>query len=217
MIRTSSAALILLFLTLTGLEAGAFSAQVAEARGTHQQTPSNHPAASEPKCQSTYEKSGVAISCDYVGIALSQKQAAPRVELNHASLSFDTREDNYLAGKLVFTNRSERSISEKRDVYLEIDDPSGANYIRRLLPAVDFRKLTPGQPVEFSIRFLSAAFVPRRYVIYLWIPSLDPSLKFKPANNFLISSAGVADPASGLNKVAEFAVDAATRRSQKSH
>lgn len=213
----SSAALALLGLTLTGLDVRPFSAPVAEARGKLQQTPSNQPAAFEPKCQNTYDKNEVAISCEYVGIALSQKQAVPRIELNHASLSFDTREDDYLAGKLVFTNRSERSISEKHDVYLEIDDPSGTNYIRRLLPSVDFRKLAPGQPVEFSIRFLSAAFVPKRYIIYLWIPSLDPSLKFKAANNFLISSAGVPDSLSGLNKIAEFTARPGTRSASPRH
>lgn len=114
--------------------------------------------------------------------------------------------------ELTFTNRGTDRISDARDVYVEIDDDAGHNYLRRLLPAVDFRKLVPGQPLKLSMRILSGAFRPSHYTIYLWIPSADPSLKFKPEHNFLLSGAGVADFLTGLNKIAEFAVAPAARK-----
>lgn len=163
-----------------------------------------------PKCKNSQEKGRITITCEYAGATLPNEQAVPPVELNRAFLSFETREESYMVAELVFTSRSKDRISDVGQVYLEIDDDSGNNYMRRLLSAVDFRKLAAGAPSKFSARLLSAAFIPKDYIIYLWIPSSEPSLKFRAPNNFLISSGGVPDSATGLNRIAEFTVEAAT-------
>lgn len=178
--------------------------------GSGQSGESSKAAGHPPNCRNTQEKERITITCDYDKTTLSVPQAVPPVELNHAFFSFGTKEDNYMEVEFAFTNLARNVISDKRDVYVEIDDAAGGNYIRRPLPVVDFRKLVPGQPLKFSARLLVGAFMPNHYYIYLWIPSLDPSLKFKPANNFLLSSFGVADPATGLNKIAEFTVERKT-------
>ncbi len=91
-------------------------------------------------------------------------------------------------------------------VYLAIDDESGNNYFRRQLANVDLRKVTPGKRLTFSERLLMPALRPGRYTVQLWIPRPDPSLQFDPAQNFLLSSRGMADPKSGLNKLATMTV-----------
>jgi hypothetical protein len=171
----------------------------------------------EPGCKTTQDKDRITIACDYTGATVKTAQAVPPIELDHAFLSFQTKEDNYMAVELVFTNRAKDRVANARDVYLEIDDDAGVNYMRRLLSIVDFRKLVPGEPTKFETHLLSAAFMPKHYVIYLWIPSSEPSLKFKPANNLLLSSTGVADAATGLNKVADFTVETVTSGARTAH
>ena len=60
--------------------------------------------------------------------------------------------------------------------------------------------------MTFSEQLRVSAFPPGHYPIALWIPSSEPALKFNPARNFLISSAGVPDPRTGLNILANFTV-----------
>jgi len=60
--------------------------------------------------------------------------------------------------------------------------------------------------MTFSDRFLMAVLQPGRYTVHLWIPHFGPALEFDPAQNFLLSSRGVADPKTGLNRLATFAV-----------
>lgn len=175
--------------------------------GTARSGETSKAAGHAPNCRNTQEKERITITCDYARTTVSASQAVPPIAVNHAFFSFGTKEDNYMEVEFAFTNLTGSGISDKRDVYLEIDDAAGGNYIRRPLPVVDFRKLVPGQPLKFSARLLVGAFMANHYYIYLWIPSSDPSLKFKPANNFLLSSFGVADPVTGLNKIAEFTVE----------
>jgi hypothetical protein len=107
---------------------------------------------------------------------------------------------------LTFTNLDSAKPSEARPVYLAIDDDSGKNYIRRVLPHVDFRTLAPGQKSEFSEHLLIPALHSGHYRIELWIPSSNSALKFDVSRNLLIESVGVADRKTGLNRVASFSV-----------
>jgi len=68
------------------------------------------------------------------------------------------------------------------------------------------RKIAPGEQLKFSDRLLAPALRPGHYTIQLWIPNPDPSLQFDPLHNFLLSNAGMANPATGLNKLAVLAV-----------
>lgn len=108
--------------------------------------------------------------------------------------------------ELTFTNEGTVRISDALTCYLAINDDAGQNYMRRILPRVDFHKLAPGQRLTFSDRLIVGSFRPGHYTIYLWIPNTDPTLRFNPARNFLLSSAGVADTVTGLNTVATFRV-----------
>lgn len=158
-----------------------------------------------PHCDIAVTKA-IRITCHYTAspAADSGSDQEPRVVLNDAFLSFKTRDDNYMHVDLTFTNGGKNAISAALPVYLSIDDDAGNNYIRRLLPHVDFRSLAPGVPQTFSERLLAPALQPRQYVVRLWIPNPDPTLKFDPAHNFLLSSAGVPDAKSGLNLIAKF-------------
>jgi len=160
-----------------------------------------------PRCDIAGTKA-IRITCHYTAspAADSGSGQEPRVVLNDAFLSFKTRDDNYMHVDLTFTNAGKNAISDARPVYLAIDDDAGSNYIRRLLPHVDFRSLAPGVPQTFSERLLAPALQPRQYIVRLWIPNPDPSMKFDPAHNFLLSSAGVPDAKSGLNLIAKFSV-----------
>jgi hypothetical protein len=71
---------------------------------------------------------------------------------------------------------------------------------------VDFTKLEPGRLTKFQETLLAPAFSAGTYIVSIWIPSNDPSLKFDPTHNLLLSSKGVPDRATGLNRVAEFAI-----------
>lgn len=112
-----------------------------------------------------------------------------------------------MLAELTFANTGKVRPSEARTVYLEIDASPGSNYIRRSLPTVDFRKLSPGKPVTFSEPLLVSAFPPGHYIIALWIPSSEAAFKFNPAHNFLLNSVGVPDSRTGLNILAQFTVE----------
>jgi hypothetical protein len=160
-----------------------------------------------PRCQATGTEE-ITIACDYSALSANFEQPVgePRIALNHAALSFKTKHDSWTSVALTFTKLDAAPVSQPRLVYLAVDDDSHHNFIRRVLPKVDFRILATGQRTEFSERLLIPGFRPGHYRIELWIPSSDPSLKFTTKNNFLISSLGVADTKTGLNWIATFSV-----------
>jgi len=195
---------------LGSLLAGARTLGVALALGMGGATASiAAQAKSEPARQLCEAKSQDAIKlvCDYATTTDGADNAAskPPIAIQHAEFSFETKHDNHMRVDLTFAGA--RPAREARTVYLEIDDDAGRNFIRRPLPDVDFRKLEPGAPLATVGHLLVPALQPGRYHIYLWIPSADPALQFKPAHNFLLNSAGVADKATGLNKLAAFTVE----------
>lgn len=160
-----------------------------------------------PKCTTTGEVK-ITISCIYSAApqTTSTGRYAPRVVLNRAVFSLEPKEESNMLVELTFTNESSQPISSHRTAYLAIDDDQNRNYVRRPLSTVDFSKLRPGEPQTSSDHLLIGAFPPTRYTIHLWIPDPDPSLKFNSEHNFLLSSVGVADTASGLNVLAQFTV-----------
>ena len=167
----------------------------------------NH-ATSRPRCETNGEEQ-IVITCSYrsaLGPA-SHDKSRSRIAITRAVISFRPNDSSNMRAELTFTNTGTVRSSDARIVYLEIDDNARNNYVRRSLPSVDFRKLSPGKAVTFSEQFRVSAFPPGRYAIALWIPSSESALKFNPARNFLISSAGVPDPRTGLNILAKFTVE----------
>lgn len=165
------------------------------------------PAETRPRCQVNGTRE-ITIACDYTPMPLDSAPAAgrPQVALNHATLSFETKDDNWMHLELRFTKLGSTPVSDALRVYIAIDDDSGHNFIRRPLPSVNFAGLAPGQSVEFKERLLFPALRPGHYQIRLWIPSVDPAFKFNAAHNLLVNSFGVADKKSGLNRIAAFSV-----------
>lgn len=161
-----------------------------------------------PQCETRGEEH-ITITCNYRAVprSSSDRQGASDIALSRAVISFRPDDSSNMVAKLTFTNTGTAPISGMRTVYLTIDDDAGNNNVRRILPTVDFRKLSPGKPVTFSEQLRIAAFPPGRYAIALWIPSSAPALKFNPSHNLLISSAGVADSQKGLNILAKFTVE----------
>lgn len=152
-------------------------------------------------------KMEISLACDYSeGPDGSARNGEPRIVINRAKLWFGAKEDSKMRVELTFTNTSKRAFWENRAVYIAIDDESGENHLRRLLPSVDFRKLAPGTPITFNETLRAPAFQPGRYFILLWIPSSDPALKFEVTHDFRLANTGVADENSGLNRIATFTV-----------
>ena len=149
----------------------------------------------------------ITIQCAYTPTAsLGAGGGAPKIVLKRAMLAFKTKDDNQLHVELTFTNAGSNRLAESRAVYLAIDDEAGHNYLRRELPTVDLRTLAPGAEVTFSERLLAPALRRGHYLVLLWLPDINPALRFDAAHNFLISSEGVADPKTGLNTLAAFDV-----------
>jgi hypothetical protein len=170
-----------------------------------QQKTAPHP---RPACQ-TQGKGEITITCTYTATRDSARGGTPgpRVAITRAVISgLDPGDASNLRAELTFTNAGTAPVSEARTVYLAIDDDAGNNYVRRILPSVDFRSLVPGKPVTFSEDLRIAAFPPGHYTITLWIPDPEPSRKFNAEHNFLLSSARVADRETRLNILAEFTV-----------
>jgi len=142
----------------------------------------------------------------------ADSRTAPRIILNRAVISFVPSNDSHMRVQLTFTNDSGSKIVDRRTVYLAIDDDKGENRMRRTLPQVDFTKLERDKPVTFQETLQAPAFSPGTYLISLWIPSTDPSFRFDPKHNFLVSSNGVSLPASGLNQIGKFTITASSRR-----
>jgi hypothetical protein len=147
----------------------------------------------------------VLIRCDYNQAPVATDRD-PRLVLRHATISFQTDEENYMRAEFTFENPGKAALPALYPVYLSIDDESGNNYFRRRLPSVDLSKVTPGKQLTFSDHVVVPALRPGRYLVQLWIlrPGLSP--QFDPAHSFLLSSRGVADPESGLNKLATMTI-----------
>lgn len=154
-------------------------------------------------CEIT-EKREITILCKYSPMLIPRESSRdPKIVLSIAFLSFEPHESR-MRVELTFVNVGTMRISGARPVYLEIDDDSGHNHVRRVLPHVDLQKLTPGKPDAFSDRLLAPAFGPGNYIIKLWIP--DPLQKFNSERNWLLKSKDVPDRTTGLNIVATFTV-----------
>lgn len=159
-------------------------------------------------------KEELTIECNYSAMPRPQShdKVEPHIALNRAVFSFKTNNESNMHIELTFTNQSTTRISVERTVYLAIDDDNGQNHLRRPLPHVDYRRLEPNQPLTFSETLLAPAFSKGHYWIHMWIPSPNPLLKLDAAHNLLLSSVGVPDAATGLNKLAEFNATAAPNR-----
>lgn len=157
------------------------------------------------KCEAT-GKSEIALACKYPGVAAQDAVQGPRIALDRAAVRFSTGHDNYMHIDLTFRNAGKAAFTQARTVYIEFDDPTGQNYIRRPLPHVDFRALEPGETKTFSDIFLAPALPPGRYFVRLWIPDPDPALKFDAAHNLLLSNVPVSDTATRLNQIAAVTV-----------
>lgn len=168
------------------------------------------------QCETT-GRSEVTITCTYTPThhGASDPKDAVRVVLNRAQLSFKTNHESHMLVELEFTNESRGRIFPAPTVYLAIDDDTGRNVVRRVLAHVDLSKIQPGGRLTFSDRFLVGAFPGGRYTISLSIPNSNSSLKDNPAYNILLSSAGVADPSTGLNTVAHFSVGRSNHSSRE--
>lgn len=188
---------------------------VPRALTLQQEATKKHASTAAPQCETSGTKE-LTITCAYTPIggspAGADSRSSPRIILNRAVISFTPSNDGHMHVGLTFTNDSGRKISDQRSVYLAIDDEKGENHMRRSLPHVDFTKLEPGKPTTLQETLLAPAFSPGPYVISIWIPSTDSSSKFDPAHNFLLSSNGVPDPATGLNRIGTFSVAASGGR-----
>jgi Domain of unknown function (DUF4832) len=169
--------------------------------------PASSETATGPRCEVIGDRDKK-ITCTYTPTTRSSRESKDeiRIVLNGAVLSFGTIRDSYMLVDLTFTNEGAGFIPGPHTVYLTIDDESGQNMVRRVLPKVDFSKLSPGVPTTFSERFLIGGFRPGHYTISLMIPNSDPSLKNNPERNILLSSEGVTGPMIGSNTIAHFNV-----------
>ena len=116
------------------------------------------------KIDCTYAASGAA--------GASEEQKASQILLSHAVITFQPVYESHMRIELTFTNEGQVALTESRTVYVEFDDPSGRNYIRRPLPRVDLQKLIPGAMITFNDQFLAPSLSPGRYLVWLWIPSM---------------------------------------------
>ena len=201
---------ILVFFAIQTISPGRDSDQrqtgfVYSRQNSPQSTP--HKAEISPQCETTGTKE-IIISCSYTPSprGASDPKDVARIVLNHAELSFEPNHESHMLVELEFTNVGGSSITSAPTVYLAIDDDTGRNVIRRVLPDVDLARLGAGERLTFSDRFLVGAFPGGRYTISLSIPDSEPSRKNVPAYNMLLCSAGVPDPTTGLNTVAHFSL-----------
>jgi hypothetical protein len=205
--------LLALFLSASNLPTSAERASGATfaLRGLQSASDPAAPTTSQPSVAKRRKDDGkheIKIARDFeAASAIAENDAdEPRIALLHAGFSFKTNNENWLRAELTFTNAGTTRMSEARSIYLAIDDDSGHNFVRRVLPSVDFRSLAPGEQRLFSERLLIPALQSGHYKIELWIPSSDPALKFNLAYNFLLVNPTVGDPKTGLNTLAAFEV-----------
>lgn len=168
-----------------------------------------------PHCDEV-QATALTITCTYSGNSSTDGPGsdgeAPRIALNRAAISFAPWDESHMHIRLDFTNDGPGKITDKRMVYLTIDDDRGQNHMRRALLHVDFRRLAPGQPMIFDETLLAPAFAPGSYTISLWIPSTDRASEFDPKEDLLLKSSGVAQRLTGLNRIASFALKAGAGR-----
>jgi len=159
-----------------------------------------------PECRAS-GRDQITIACNYPSKRGSESvgKVQPAIVLTRALLSFQPTDESNMRVELTFKNVGSAPISDTRTAYLSVDDAK-RNYVRRVLPHVDFRKLAPGQSLTFSELLLVGAFRAGNYTVHLWIPSSDETLKFDPSKNLLLGNKGVADPDTGLNTLATFTV-----------
>ncbi len=148
----------------------------------------------------------ISISCEYIASEIVSKKNDPAIALKHASISFEPNHESHLHVELTFIQHGTMRFVADQPCYLAINGASGENYVRRVLPHLDFRKLTPGVAATFSDEFLAPALQPGRYLVQLWIPDPNPSSKLNPANGFLLGNVGVPDQTKGLNTIAAILV-----------
>lgn len=158
------------------------------------------------KCEGA-GRSEVTLVCNYSAEGMDGSKKEPRIALVHAVIRFDAKNEGKMHIELTFRNEGETLFTEARTVYIQFDDETGQNYIRRALPSVEFQKIAPGETRTFTETFLAAAFRPRRYLIRLWIPNPDPTLKFDASHNFLLSNAALAEAETRLNQIAAVTVE----------
>jgi hypothetical protein len=172
-----------------------------------EQTSKSQPTAATSQCEISGTRE-LQIICEYIAGPPGDADSgtSPRVLLNRAEISFNPSEDGHMDIELTLTNDSGSKISERRTVYLAIDGEKGENHMRRPLPHVDFTELEPGKLTKFQETLAAPAFRPGRYTVSIWIPATDPSFKFDPMHNFLLSSKDVPDRGTGLNQIAKFTV-----------
>ena len=133
-------------------------------------------------------------------------QKEPQIVLDHAFINFDAKHESHMHIDLTFRNAGKTALTERRTVYIQFDDDTGQNYIRRPLPHVEFQKIAPGETRTFSDTFIAPALRPGRYLIRLWMPNPDPALKFDASHNLLLSNAVVVEPATRLNQIGAITV-----------
>jgi hypothetical protein len=168
--------------------------------------------ASDPPCQ-TVRTSQLTITCAYTAEpSVNTGKMAPRIILNRAVISFVPSNESRMHVELTFTNDSASRIADQHAVYLAIDDENGKNHMRRPLADVDFTKLDPHRITKFQETLLAPAFSTGKYIVSIWIPSTDPSMKFDATQNFLLSSKGVPVPTTGLNRIAKFTITISDRQ-----
>jgi hypothetical protein len=153
------------------------------------------------RCE-TSGRNEISISCDYIVSEIVSKKSEPVIVLKHASITFEANHESHLHVELTFTQLGTTRFVVDRTIYFAINGESGENYVRRVLPHLDFRKLTPGVTATFSDEFLAPALRPGRYLVQLWIPDPNPSLKFDAAHSFLLSNVEVPNQTTGLNTIA---------------
>lgn len=152
-------------------------------------------------------KSEITINCDYSPSFVHAGKQKRRIALVHAFVRFHPNDEGKMQIELTFKNIGEGSLREADTVYIEFDDGAGQNYIRRPLPHVDFRQLAPGKVKTFTDTLLAPALLPNRYIVRLWIPSSNAADRFDARRDLLLGGAGVAEPSTGLNRVATIMVE----------
>jgi hypothetical protein len=161
-------------------------------------------------CQTTVAKD-LSLDCLY-GAGTTSRDGSPHLWLKHASISFEVKGESYMSVSLQIKNEDTERFAERRTVFIEIDDTKGVNYLRRALRHADLGLLEPGETRVFFERLLVGAFRPGEYIISLWIPSPEPGETYNSRRNFLLRGENVADPDTGLNKLAQFTVLPSSKR-----
>jgi hypothetical protein len=150
-------------------------------------------------------KKNVDLGCSF-GHGPYSVASGSQIWLKHVSLSFEVKGENYLALSLQFSNTGTGHLTEKRSVFLEVNDTQGKNYLRRPLTHVDLSLVEPGETRVFAEKLLVTTLVPGDYIISLWIPSAQPEQTYDRMQNFLLSGDGVANPRTRLNDLANLTV-----------